>query len=451
MKKWIFPLLIILAMVLAACPAPAPTSAPAGEQAAPAAEEAAPAAEEAAPAAAEEAPAAGEGGVLVYNSYSSDPLPRAADEELVQMFQEKTGIKVEHSIVAHEDFKQAIRTYLTSDSPPDVLTWFAGNRARFFIDKGLIMDISDVWEREGWNESYPKGFRALSTVDGKQYFVPTSYYWWAIYYRPSIYQEVGLEPPTNWDELLNACDVLNEAGYIPFTIGTKFRWTAAAWFDYLNMRINGPEFHINLMLGKESYDDPRVKDVFAHWKQLLDHKCFVDNAAAYSWQEALDFMVQGDAASYLMGAFITDSFPDEMEEDLDFYQFPIINPDVPIGEDAPTDGYFAAANAPHPEEAKAFLAYVGGAESQTYFAKKVKRLATNSQVDPSIYTEPIQKGIKLIQSADYVAQFYDRDTTPEMADKGMNAMMAFWDNPDNIDSILADLEKERQRIFAESE
>lgn len=450
MRTWLLYLLVVAALVIGACAAPAaPSAAPSGEEAAPPAEEAAPAqAEEAAPAA--EAGMETEG-VLVYNSYMSDPLPRQADEELVKMFEEATGIKVEHSVVAHEDFKQAIRTYLTSDNPPDVLTWFAGNRARFFIDRGLIMDITDLWEQENWYEEYPKGFQALSTVNGRQYFVPTSYYWWAIYYRPSIYQEVGLEPPTTWEELLNACDVLNEAGYIPFTIGTKFRWTAAAWFDYLNMRINGPEFHINLMLGKERYDDPRVKDVFEHWKQLFEHRCFVENAAAYSWQEALDFMVQGDAASYLMGAFITDSYPDELEDDLDFYRFPIINPDVPIGEDAPTDGYFAAAKAPHPKAAKAFLAFVGNEESQTYFAKKVGRLATNKNVDPSIYPPQVQKGIQLIQGADYVAQFYDRDTTPEMADKGMNAMMAFWDNPDQIDQLLSDLEQERQRIFAESE
>ena len=155
-----------------------------------------------------------------------------------------------------------------------------------------------------------------------KYFLPTTYYWWAVYYRPSIYEEVGIEPPQTWDELLTACDALNEAGYVPFTIGTKFRWTAAAWFDYLNMRINGPEFHIDLMLGKESYADPRVKDVFEHWKQLFEHNCFIENPAAYSWQEALDFMIQDEAASYLMGQFITDSFPDEMEDDLDFYPVP---------------------------------------------------------------------------------------------------------------------------------
>ncbi len=88
--------------------------------------------------------------LVIYNSYMGDPVPREADEELVQMFEEANPeIDVVHSIVAHEDFKQAIRAYLTASTPPDVMTWFAGNRARFFIDKGLIMDISDVWEQEG--------------------------------------------------------------------------------------------------------------------------------------------------------------------------------------------------------------------------------------------------------------------------------------------------------------
>ena len=127
--------------------------------------------------------------LVIYNSYQSDPAPREADAELVSMFMDQNpGIEVVHSTVAHEDFKQAIRAYLTASTPPDVMTWFAGNRARFFIDKGLIMDISDVWEEAGWNESYPAGFRALSSVDGKQYFLPSSWYWWAVYYSKSMFE-----------------------------------------------------------------------------------------------------------------------------------------------------------------------------------------------------------------------------------------------------------------------
>jgi multiple sugar transport system substrate-binding protein/raffinose/stachyose/melibiose transport system substrate-binding protein len=391
-----------------------------------------------------------EKGKLIYNSYQSDPEPRAADEEIVQMFMEEyPNIEVIHSTVAHEDFKQAIRAYLTASTPPDVMTWFAGNRARFFIDKGQIMDISDLWESEGWNESYPKGFQAMSSVDGKQYFLPTSWYWWAVYYRKSIFEEQGLEPPETWEEFLDVCEKLKAAGYTPIAIGTKYRWTAAAWFDYLNMRINGPEFHINLMLGKEKYDDPRVAEVFDYWRVLLDNGYFLEDAAAYSWSEALEPMIRGDAAMYLMGDFIRDSLPDDIEEDVDFFRFPIINPDVPIGEDAPTDGFFIAANATNVEAAKLFLGYLGSVEVQTYYADKLGRLPTNSGVDRSIFTPTQQKGLELIDGADFVAQFYDRDTTPEMADEGMNAFMAFWDDPDSIADLLTELEKARAEIFVE--
>ncbi|MGB2962428.1 MAG: ABC transporter substrate-binding protein [Anaerolineales bacterium] len=386
--------------------------------------------------------------VLIYNSYQGDPEPRAADEEIVKRYSDlNPDIEVVHSIVAHEDFKQAIRAYLTASTPPDVLTWFAGNRARFFIDNDQIMDISDLWESEGWNESYPKGFKAMSSVDGNQFFLPTSWYWWAVYYRVSIFEELGLDTPETWEEFLAVCDTLQANGYTPIAIGTKYRWTAAAWFDYLNMRINGPEFHINLMLGTESYDDPRVAEVFEYWRVLLDNGYFLPDAAAYSWSEALEPMIAGEAAMYLMGDFIRDSVPDEVEPDLDFFRFPIIDPTMPIGEDAPTDGFFIAANSQNIDNAKNFLAYLGGVDVQTYYAETLGRLPTNSGVDREIFTEIQQKGLALIDGADFVAQFYDRDTTPEMADEGMNAFMAFWDDPDSIDELLADLEAARQEIF----
>ncbi len=389
-------------------------------------------------------------GRLVYNSYQSDPEPRKQDADLVNLFKQKyPNIDLEHNTVDHEGFKQAIRTYLASSRPPDVMTWFAGNRARFFIDKGLIMDISDVWKKEGWLEKYPKGFQALSSVDGKQYFVPTSYYWWALYYHKPTLEKAGVQPPKTFDDLLAACDKLRAAGVAPIAIGTKAPWTAAGWFDYLNMRTNGPDFHINLMLGKEKYDDPRVKKTFDNWKRLLDKNCFIENPSSYAWQEVIPFMLQGKAGMYLMGQFIMDSVPKENQKDFDFVRFPIIDPTVKIGEDAPTDGFFAAAKAPNPEAAKTFLAFLGSKEAQEYFAKSLQRLPTHGDVDPKIFGPETQKGIELIKGADYVAQFYDRDTTPEMAEKGMAAFQDFMADPSKIDSLLASLEKERVRIFAD--
>jgi multiple sugar transport system substrate-binding protein/raffinose/stachyose/melibiose transport system substrate-binding protein len=390
-------------------------------------------------------------GTIVFNSYNSDPEPRAWTEELVAMWNEQNPqAQVDLSTVEHESFKQAIRTYLVADPAPDVLTWFAGNRAQFFIDRDLILPISDMWEANNFDELYAPGFNALATVDGEQYFLPTSYYWWAIYYRPSIFEEVGLEAPIDtWDELLNACDVLNEAGYAPFTIGTKFRWTAAAWFDYINMRVNGPEFHRDLMLLRESYTDERVVETFNTYAQLFERNCFIEDPAAYTWQEALDFMIQGDAAMYLMGGFITDSYPDELEEDLDFFRFPVIVEGVPIGEDAPTDGFFIPAAAENPEGAKAFLAWLGSQEVRQMAFNERDELPPRTDVDLSNAPEPVQKGIELIQGADVVLQFYDRDTTPEMADAGMDMMMEFWNEPGDLMELLEELEEDRVRIAEE--
>ncbi len=394
-----------------------------------------------------------EGGRIAYISYNGDPIPRAFDEQIVAMWNEAhPEMPVDHSIVAHEDFKQALRAYLTAQPAPDVLTWFAGNRARFFIDRGLILDFTSMWEEEGFSEVYAPGFEALARVGDGYYFLPTSYYWWAVYYRPSLFEQAGItEVPETWDEFLGACDALNAAGITPITIGNRFKWPAAAWFDYLDMRINGPEFHINLMLLQESYTDERVRAVFDTWNQLFEHNCFIDDPAAYDWQEAIDPMAQGEAAMYLMGQFILDSYPDELEEDLDFFRFPIINPDVPIGEDAPTDGFFLAAQARNPEGAMAFLAFLGSREVQQMAFDQLGRLPTRTDVDISGASPATQKGIALIQGADYVAQFYDRDTTPPMAEAGMDVFQRFWDDPSSIDSLLEELEAERLRNLEEQQ
>ena len=48
-------------------------------------------------------------------------------------------------------------------------------------------------------------------------------------------------------------------GLIPLAFGDKDGWPAMGTFDILNMRLNGYEFHIDLMAGKEKWTDPKVE------------------------------------------------------------------------------------------------------------------------------------------------------------------------------------------------
>lgn len=382
-------------------------------------------------------------------SNASDPVPRGILAELIDDYNaSQSDYNVEVNTTAHEDFKQAIRTYLASDNPPDVLTWFAGNRMRFFSNNDLLMPLDDIFAENGWEEAYPEGIRAVSQgEDGSYYFVPTAYYAWAVWYRRSMFEELGVEPPTTWDEFLGVIDAAGEAGKIPITIGTQMPWTAAAWFDYLNMRQNGPQFHIDLMDGKEAYNSDAVKDTFGRWRELLDKQAFIPQPEAYAWQDAVTPLAQGDAAMYLMGRFIFDSFPDDVQDDLDFFQFPIIDEGVEVGEDAPTDGFFASAKAPNPDGAKALLTYLGSAEAQQWTVEQGGSPAVHSDVPLDLYDDVTRRTVEMLQDADYIAQFYDRDTHPDLAERGMSAFVEFWNNPDDLDTILDRLDEERKRVY----
>ena len=76
--------------------------------------------------------------------------------------------------------------------------------------------------------------------------------------------------------------------------------------------------------------------------------------------------------------------------------FPIINPDVPIGEDAPTNGYFMAARARNPEGGLAFLAYLGSREVQQKAFDELGRLPTRTDVDVSQASPATLKGIEAL-------------------------------------------------------
>ncbi len=394
------------------------------------------------------AAAAGAQETLIVNTYTSDPAPRQAMKDLVAQYEElNPDVDVELNITAHEDFKQAIRVWLTSDNPPDVFSWFAGNRAEYFVDKGLILDITDVWEEENFYEKFPKAFQSISVFDDKAYFLPHNYYWWSVFYRESIFEEYGLEEPKTWDELLEVGETLKENGITPFAIGTKFRWTAAAWFDYLNMRINGARFHKDLMAGRVPFTDERVEEVFVKWKYLIENDFFVENAAAYSWQEGLQFMSRGDAAMYLMGQFILDATSEEVSQDLNFFRFPILDEDVPLAEDLPTDGFMVPAGTNNPELAKDFIAFLGSVEGQRIFAEDLGRLVTNTDMPDDIYTERTNKGRKMIEATDELAQFYDRDMSPELADKTMDSLMRFWNSPEDYESVMEEMEAHRQNFI----
>ena len=385
-------------------------------------------------------------GELVVNSNQADPAPRAMVQKLVDLFgQAHPEVDIKVNVYDHEAYKTALRNWLVT-SPPDVVFWFAGNRMKQFVDRGLFEDLTPMWEQNGLAAAMP-GAAASMSLNNKYWGIPYTYYNWGIYYRTDIFERFGLSEPKTWDELLNVCRTLRSNGIIPVTIGTKYLWTAAGWFDYLNMRVNGYDFHIDLMDGKIPYTDNRVREVFDYWKQLVDANCFIEDHASYSWQEAQPFMYRGEAAMYLIGNFIVGSIPPEVKPNISFFQFPVIKPEHAsvLGEDAPTDTLHIPARAKNKEDARKLLLFASRADVQTELNEILVQLPTNKDARPK--DDPfLNKALPMLASSQ-TAQFYDRDTDPDMAKEGMKGFQEFMVNPDRLDGILTQLERTRKRIF----
>jgi multiple sugar transport system substrate-binding protein len=383
---------------------------------------------------------------LVMNANTSDPAQKQAMEDLIADFEAAyPDIDVKFNLYDHEAFKVAMRNFLVSDAP-DLITWNAGNRMKVFVDLGLFEDVSDVWQAEGLYEKMPAVVTA-SSVGGKQYGVPYAYYAWGFYYRKDLFDKAGItKTPETWQDLLDVGAKLNAAGITPVTIGTKELWPTAGWFDFLNMRINGGEFHAQLMDGKVAYTDDRVKRVFEKWAELVNAGFFVKNHPAYSFQEALPFMNQGDAAMYLLAPFIVSMFPEDVRAQVEWFPFPIIDPAVGIWEDAPTDSFHIPSNAKNKEDARLFLAFAAQADVQTKTAGTLDMLPPN--VNASVKDDRFAKGgFAQLGKAAGIMQFYDRDTDPALAKVGMEGFQEFMQNPERIDQILERIEAERERIY----
>ena len=377
-----------------------------------------------------------------------DPLPLAAFQALIADFEAANpDIKVELQNFDHEGYKTAIRNFLTTDSP-DLANWYAGNRMAPFVKAGQFQDVSDVWEANNLGDALASA-KASMTIDGKQWGVPYTYYQWGIYFNKDVYKQVGAEVPTTWDGFLENCAKFKAAGIDCLTTGTSALWPGAGIFDYIDMRTNGYEFHMDLTAGKVAWTDDRVKAAFAEWAKLAEPGYITENHAALDWQDAATLLVQGKAANYVMGNFAVGVFKEGgmTNDTLGFMQFPEITPGVPRAEEAPTDTIHITAGAKNVADAKTFLAYVAQADVQTKLNAALNQLPTNKNSSVPADDPFLVAGFETLSTAYALAQFFDRDAPAEMAKAGMEGFQEFMVKPERLDAILERLEKIRGQVY----
>jgi ABC-type glycerol-3-phosphate transport system substrate-binding protein len=271
------------------------------------------------------------------------------------------------------------------------------------IEEGLLLDLTGILARTDLDKAYPEDFQAMLAREGRVYFLPVFYSWFAIHYNTEVFDRYDLAPPETWEEFLVVCDKLSENGVAPIVYAGDDRQMASVWFDYLDMRLNGPEFHAALTDGEESYTDERVRAVFDTWQFLVESGYILQNSWDLQAEASMDMVTSGKAGMVLAPGY-------QQHEGLAFFRFPTMKPSIPVGEVTPTIGYVVLGNSPEIEEAIELLSYLGSAETQVYLTQQIDPaigfLPLHKAVSRDLFAPEMHRAATLVEGADVIRQPY---------------------------------------------
>lgn len=338
---------------------------------------------------------------------------------------ELDGVRITLRVRDDEEYKRELETWLEQGSI-DAFYWYSARPLCALVNKGLLAPVS--LPRDTLERRYTPATLAMAECDERLYGVPVSFYQWGFFYHKPSFSALGLKEPDNWDELVAAAAALKAAGVTPFSLGSRYDWPVLAWFQYLNLRINGLQAQQNLLDCELSFSGPEVTRVLQHWKLLIERRYFTAKHRKLDIFQTLPYLYRGQHAMLLAGSFIGSKIPPRMRAEIGFFPVPgIAQPQR--SEIAPTDVFALSHNASGSKAARQFLEFMSRTDVQEEYARHTGLLPPNR--NSRIEGDSLKlEGAVLLRSADNLTDYLDRLVNPELAAQIQAVLVRFVDNPD---------------------
>jgi len=353
---------------------------------------------------------------------------------------------------AGEDLPTILATGVEGGNPPDLATLSSPGVIKSFVDKGALKPID--FATDALAENYSESFVDLTTFDGKTYGVVfkganKSTVW----YNVKAFEDAGVEPPTTWDEFLEAGETLKASGVTPYSIGAADGWTLTDLFENVYLRTAGGEKYDQLATHEIPWTDQSVKDALAEMAKIFQS----DNVAGGT-SSALqtDFptsvtqvftdppkaaiVMEGD----FVGTFITTETTAKIGEDANVFTFPSINDSPPVVVGA-GDSVVMFKDSP---AARAMVTYLASPEAAELWAKRGGFSSPNKNLDESVYPDDITRKLASELAQAETFRFDLSDLQPQVLNEALFAELAgFVKDPANIDGTTEKLEAVAKKAY----
>lgn len=197
---------------------------------------------------------------------------------------------------------------ITGGDPMGAFQFNHGRQAEELIEAGLLRDMTDIAEAEGWrNVINPPSLLDACTVDGKVYCAPlnihSSQWMWL---SNAAYEKAGIPVPANWAEFVASAPKLEEAGIIPLAMGQQGWQQNIAFMDFVVALVPN-EVYLGVFKDKNAElaagaDMAKVFEA-ADAARRLSEKSTVQN-----WNDATNLVITGQAGAQIMGDWAQGEF-----------------------------------------------------------------------------------------------------------------------------------------------
>ncbi|WP_168120004.1 extracellular solute-binding protein [Paenibacillus sp. HB172176] len=247
-------------------------------------------------------------------------------EDLGKQFEsEHEGIKVEFNFQDDDTYQTiGLPNLLSGKNAPDLYFEWAGQRLDTRVADGYAADITSQLESSGLKDMFADGSFNGMIIDGKTYMIPTAGdVTNVIFYNKQIFSDLGLEPPTTWEEFLAVCEAVKQAGITPIVIGNSDLWTAGNWIGHLISRVVGEEAYSEALQLKQPFDSPDFAKAYGYVQELWDKGYINDNVNAIADNEADMLFLNGNGAMHPIGSWLVPTAVEETPElELGYFNTP---------------------------------------------------------------------------------------------------------------------------------
>ncbi len=321
----------------------------------------------------------------------------AAVAEFAKAFDATGHTWVDAAIAGGENARAVMVSRITGGDPMGAFQFNHGRQAEELIEAGLLRDITDIAEAEGWLDLVnPPSLLEACTVDGRVYCAPVNIHSWQwLWVSHKAFEDAGLAVPTNWADFMASADALEAAGKIPLAMGQQ-GWQQSGAFNVMMASLLPSEVFLGAY-GDKDTDVAGGAEVATAFEAAAAARDMSANSTVQNWNDATNLVITGQAGGQIMGDWAQGEFAvAEAVAGEDYSCLPGLgtNPRLSTGGDA---FYFPVIEDEELSAAQGELAaLLLKPDVQVNFNLKKGSLPVRGDIDLSAANDCMQKGLGLL-------------------------------------------------------